>query len=114
MLRAQTYILCEQLSPPPLDRAVADVPDARVELHTEALEQGARINVVDNGPGIPEAQREEVFRPFYRLDASRNLETGSVGLGLSIARDVIRNHGGQIRLGDSPQGGLRVHIRLPQ
>ena len=72
------------------------------------------VTVDDNGPGIPEAQREEVFRPFYRLDASRNLETGSVGLGLSIARDVIRNHGGQIRLGDSPQGGLRVHIRLPQ
>lgn len=72
------------------------------------------VTVDDNGPGIPESQREEVFRPFYRLDASRNLETGSVGLGLSIARDVIRNHGGQIRLGDSPQGGLRVHIRLPQ
>lgn len=72
------------------------------------------LTVDDNGPGIPEAQREEVFRPFYRLDASRNLETGSVGLGLSIARDVIRNHGGQIRLGDSPYGGLRVHIRLPQ
>ncbi|MDF3034297.1 MAG: hypothetical protein K0R76_1251 [Alphaproteobacteria bacterium] len=72
------------------------------------------ITVDDNGPGIPESQREEVFRPFYRLDVSRNLETGGVGLGLSIARDVIRNHGGQIRLGDSPHGGLRVHIRLPQ
>lgn len=72
------------------------------------------IIVDDNGPGIPPSQREEVFRPFYRLDVSRNLETGGVGLGLSIARDVIRNHGGQIRLGDSPQGGLRVHIRLPQ
>jgi two-component system osmolarity sensor histidine kinase EnvZ len=72
------------------------------------------ITVDDNGPGIPESQREEVFRPFYRLDVSRNLETGGVGLGLSIARDVIRNHGGQIRLGDSPQGGLRVYIRLPQ
>lgn len=72
------------------------------------------VTVDDNGPGIPESQREEVFRPFYRLDVSRNLETGGVGLGLSIARDVIRNHGGQIRLGDSPQGGLRVHIRLPQ
>ncbi|MBM3467877.1 MAG: HAMP domain-containing protein [Alphaproteobacteria bacterium] len=72
------------------------------------------ITVDDNGPGIPESEREEVFRPFYRLDVSRNLETGGVGLGLSIARDVIRNHGGQIRLGDSPQGGLRVQIRLPQ
>jgi two-component system osmolarity sensor histidine kinase EnvZ len=72
------------------------------------------LTVDDNGPGIPESQREEVFRPFYRLDMSRNLETGSVGLGLSIARDVIRNHGGQIHLGDSPHGGLRVHIRLPE
>ncbi len=72
------------------------------------------VTVDDNGSGIPESQREEVFRPFYRLDVSRNLETGGVGLGLSIARDVIRNHGGQIRLGDSPHGGLRVHIRLPQ
>lgn len=72
------------------------------------------IMVDDDGPGIPEDQREEVFRPFYRLDPSRNLETGSVGLGLSIARDVIRNHGGQVRLGDSPHGGLKVHIRLPQ
>lgn len=72
------------------------------------------IMVDDNGPGIPESHRKEVFRPFYRLDASRNLDTGGVGLGLSIARDVIRNHGGRIRLNDSPQGGLRVHIRLPQ
>jgi two-component system, OmpR family, osmolarity sensor histidine kinase EnvZ len=72
------------------------------------------LTIDDNGPGIPESQREEVFRPFYRLDVSRNLETGGVGLGLSIARDVIRNHGGQIRLGEAPQGGLRVYIRLPQ
>jgi len=72
------------------------------------------LTIDDDGPGIPESQREEVFRPFYRLDESRNLETGGVGLGLSIARDVIRNHGGQVRLGDSSHGGLRVHIRLPQ
>jgi two-component system, OmpR family, osmolarity sensor histidine kinase EnvZ len=72
------------------------------------------MTVDDNGPGIPEAHREDVFRPFYRLDVSRNLETGGVGLGLSIARDVIRNHGGQICLGDASQGGLRVLIRLPQ
>jgi len=72
------------------------------------------LTVDDNGPGIPQSQWEEVFRPFYRLDVSRNLETGGVGLGLSIARDVVRNHGGQIRLADSPQGGLRVHILLPQ
>ena len=72
------------------------------------------ITLDDDGPGIPEQERETVFRPFYRLEGSRNSETGGVGLGLSIARDVIRNHGGQIRLGASPHGGLRVHIRLPQ
>lgn len=71
------------------------------------------IMIDDNGPGIPEAEREAVFRPFYRLDTSRNSETGGVGLGLSIARDVVHNHGGQMRLGESPQGGLRVYIRLP-
>lgn len=81
-----------------------------------AQKNGRFLEIIldDDGPGIPESQREEVFRPFYRLDVSRNLETGGVGLGLSIARDVIRNHGGQIRLGESPHGGLRVHIRLPQ
>jgi two-component system osmolarity sensor histidine kinase EnvZ len=68
----------------------------------------------DDGPGIAPEEREAVFRPFYRIDNSRNLDTGGVGLGLSIVRDVIRNHGGQIRLGDSPSGGLRVQIYLPR
>jgi two-component system, OmpR family, osmolarity sensor histidine kinase EnvZ len=72
------------------------------------------ITLDDNGPGIPEDQREEVFKPFFRLDTSRNSETGGVGLGLSIVRDAVNNHGGQVRLGESPQGGLRVLIRLPQ
>jgi len=85
-----------------------------VWIGTQVSGRFLEITIDDNGPGIPESQREEVFRPFYRLDVSRNLETGGVGLGLSIARDVIRNHGAQIRLGDSPHGGLRVLIRLPQ
>ena len=71
------------------------------------------INVDDKGPGIPESQREEVFRPFTRLDASRNPATGGVGLGLTIARDVARSHGGDISLGEAPGGGLRVVVRLP-
>lgn len=71
------------------------------------------ITVDDDGPGIPETHREEVFRPFYRLDESRNPDTGGTGLGLAIARDLVRGHGGDISLGDSPHGGLRARIRLP-
>jgi two-component system osmolarity sensor histidine kinase EnvZ len=71
------------------------------------------ITVDDDGPGIPENKREEVFNPFYRLDGSRNPATGGVGLGLTIARDVIRGHGGDIQLADSPNQGLRVRILLP-
>ena len=71
------------------------------------------ITVDDDGPGIPEDQRQEVFRAFYRLDASRNLETGGVGLGLTIANDVVRGRGGEIVLGESPAGGLRATVRLP-
>ncbi|MGB0624981.1 MAG: ATP-binding protein [Alphaproteobacteria bacterium] len=71
------------------------------------------ITVDDDGPGIPEDMREEVFRPFFRLDESRNMETGGTGLGLSIAQDIVHGHGGEISLGDSPAGGLRVMIRIP-
>ncbi len=76
-------------------------------------ERTAHICVDDDGPGIPESQREEAFRPFHRLDVGRNLQTGGVGLGLAIARDIARAHGGDVVLGDSPQGGLRAILRLP-
>jgi two-component system osmolarity sensor histidine kinase EnvZ len=71
------------------------------------------IQVDDDGPGIPEARREEAFRPFHRLDEGRNLQTGGSGLGLAIARDIARAHGGEILLGESATGGLRAAIRLP-
>jgi len=71
------------------------------------------ITIDDDGPGIPEDQREDVFRPFIRLDQSRNPETGGTGLGLAIARDIARIHGGDILLQDSPHGGLRARLRLP-
>jgi len=71
------------------------------------------ITVDDNGPGIDPQQREEVFRPFYRLESSRNPETGGSGLGLAIARDVARGQGGDVLLSDSPLGGLRAEVRLP-
>lgn len=77
------------------------------------VRDGAAILVDDDGPGIPAGERENVFRPFFRLDASRNPLTGGVGLGLTIARDVARGHGGELTLEDSPQGGLRVRLYLP-
>ncbi len=68
----------------------------------------------DKGPGIPEADYEDVFRPFYRLDSSRNSETGGYGLGLSITRDIIASHGGSVKLGVSPDHkGLKVTVVLP-
>ncbi len=74
---------------------------------------GAEIIVDDDGPGIPADQYEEAFRPFSRLDESRNQNDKGVGLGLAIARDVARSHGGELSLDRSPMGGLRAVIRLP-
>jgi two-component system osmolarity sensor histidine kinase EnvZ len=74
---------------------------------------GVDILVDDDGPGIPPENREAVFRPFLRLDPSRNPATGGVGLGLTIARDVARGHGGDVTLETSPQGGLRARVHLP-
>ena len=71
------------------------------------------VIVEDNGPGIPAAEYEKVFRPFYRLDLARNQAAGNSGLGLAIARDIARSHGGDIELGESPMGGLQATIRLP-
>ncbi len=71
------------------------------------------VTVDDDGPGIPAAMREEVFKPFLRLDDARNQDEGGTGLGLAIARDIARSHGGDILLGDSPLGGLRATVRVP-
>jgi len=71
------------------------------------------VVVDDDGKGIPVEHREDVFRPFYRLDEARNQDEGGAGLGLAIARDIARSHGGDITLSDSPMGGLRAAIRIP-
>ncbi len=80
---------------------------SRTDKHT------AIIQVEDDGPGIPEENFKEVFKPFYRMDTARNQNIEGTGLGLSIARDIIRNHGGSITLGQSELGGLKVEIALP-
>ncbi len=94
-----------------LENAVRYGERARVELKSSG--EGVEILVEDDGPGIPEADRERVFDPFVRLESSRNRDTGGVGLGLSIARSISRNHGGDIILSQG-SSGLCVHIRLPE
>jgi len=93
---------------------------ANAQRHGEhvAVRAGRRKNMVevtvdDDGPGIPPERHEDVFKPFYRLEQSRNPATGGIGLGLTIARDVARSHGGDVTLESAPGGGLRARIWLP-
>ena len=73
----------------------------------------AIVTVEDSGPGIPEAEREKVFERFYRIDPARSAQNGGSGLGLSISREIVRAHGGEIRVIDSNLGGARFEVRLP-
>jgi len=84
---------------------------ARVKLQRTV--QNVQIDIDDDGPGIPAADAEAVFEPFRRLETSRNNETGGNGLGLSIARNIVRAHGGDILLRNLPGGGLRASVTLP-
>lgn len=98
-----------------LNNLVANATRHAAQVAITVGRRGRAVEVVidDDGPGIPEEAREDVFKPFYRLDGSRNPATGGVGLGLTIARDVVSGHGGSIQLDTSPLGGLRARIRLP-
>lgn len=84
-------------------------------LHIDARHSARWLTVIfdDDGPGIPPSAREDVFKPFFRLDEARNLDNSGTGLGLSIALDIARSHGGNVTLGDSPLGGLRATVRIP-
>ena len=84
-----------------------------VAVALESTDRRLELIIDDDGPGIPKDKREDVFKAFYRLEESRNKETGGVGLGLAITKDVITSHGGKIELLDSPLGGLRVLISIP-
>ncbi len=107
------------LRPVAIRRCIANLVEnaaryaSRINIRATMEEDQVWIAIDDDGPGIPDDQREAVFKPFFRLDASRNTGTGGIGLGLSIARDIVLSHGGDIQLHDAPAGGLRVLIRLP-
>ena len=106
-------------SPGGLRRALANLAENAVKYGGVARLTLARtgdlvtILIDDDGPGIAPEMAEQVFQPFFRLEGSRNRDTGGVGLGLSVARTIIRGHGGDIALTNRPEGGLRVTVTLP-
>ena len=96
-----------------LENALRYGGDAPVTLLAEAGTAGCRIGVLDRGPGIPSAEREAVFRPFYRLEVSRNVSTGGSGLGLAIVRQLVAAQGWAVELQDRPGGGLAAWLTIP-
>ncbi len=106
--------------PSALRRGFANLIDNAVKYGGEAevrLSDGADevvIRIADRGPGIPKADREKVFAPFYRLEESRSRETGGTGLGLALARNIVRGHGGDITLADRDGGGTVARVALPR
>ena len=85
----------------------------KAEVSIVARDHAVDVMIDDDGPGITAERREDMFRPFTRMEESRNQATGGVGLGLTIARDIARFHGGDVMLEESPLGGLRARVWLP-
>ncbi|MDA1098586.1 MAG: ATP-binding protein [Proteobacteria bacterium] len=106
--------------PAALRRAFTNLIDNAIKYGCQAHvslsdgQDGVLVRIDDNGPGIPEKLQEDAFRPFHRLEASRSRETGGTGLGLTVARTILRAHGGDITLTNRSEGGLRVEVRLPR
>jgi two-component system OmpR family sensor kinase len=103
-----------------LERAVGNLLRNALKYGTSSVRLGAtrigsvvQVVVEDDGPGIPDGERERIFEPFYRLDRSRDRNTGGFGLGLSIARKAVQLHGGTLVAGQSALGGARFTITLP-
>ena len=94
-----------------IDNAINFSKNIKIKQHK--IKRNILIFIEDDGPGIPSSEYENVFKPFYKVDKSRNQKKSSVGLGLSIASDIIRSHGGSIELGKSEMGGLKIKIFLP-
>lgn len=103
-----------------MKRALANLVENAARYGTRATVQARRdardivVTIDDDGPGIPEAEQEKVFAPFYRLEGSRNRKTGGIGLGLTVVRTIIRAHGGDVRLENRRNGGLRATVTIPQ
>lgn len=112
--------LTADLRPDALRRALRNLIDNALiygetaEVTLVRRQEGTAIHVDDSGPGIPPEQRERVFEPFQRLESSRSRETGGIGLGLAIARSVVRGHGGDLTLHSASGGGLRATLSLPE
>jgi signal transduction histidine kinase len=117
-MQAAEPIVCE-CQPAALKRAIRNLLDNAVKygktgtVEVRRLSKAIKITIDDDGPGIPQQELTRVLEPFYRLEASRNRETGGVGLGLAIAQSIMQSHGGTLRLANRPTGGLRATIVLP-
>jgi two-component system osmolarity sensor histidine kinase EnvZ len=105
--------------PMAFQRAMANVVNNAARFAEEIWVSGRvdgekfHIQIEDNGPGIPPELYDEVFKPFTRVETSRNQNTGGIGLGLAITMDIVHSHGGKIFLTESPHGGLCVTMRMP-
>jgi signal transduction histidine kinase len=116
MVPCQSVVL--NTRPEAFRRAIRNLLDNAVKYGKSATLQIAitpetiEIMVDDEGPGIPEQELARVLQPFYRLEDSRNRETGGIGLGLAIAQSIVRSEGGELTLANRPEGGLRVRVRL--
>jgi len=106
--------------PVALRRALVNVVDNALKygrdvvLEIEDASAEVRLHVLDRGPGIPPEELEKVLYPFYRVEGSRNRETGGAGLGLAIAKDIVEGHGGRLEIANRRDGGLRVTLELPR
>lgn len=95
-----------------LDNAVKYGKAARIVVNDN--DDWLEIRILDEGPGIPEEELERVFAPYYRVERSRNRETGGTGLGLTISRSIAQAHGGELRLANRPEGGLEAILAFPR
>jgi signal transduction histidine kinase len=112
----QAILNCQPMA---LRRALTNLVDnavkhgKRAEVRFSTAAGRAEVRIKDDGPGVPESEFENVFAPFYRLERSRSRETGGAGLGLAVARNIVRGHGGDIALSNDPVGGLVLSVYLP-
>ena len=113
-------LVVHQCRPAALKRAIRNLIDNAVKFGKRAgvaittTPRSIEITIDDEGPGIPEQELTRVFQPFYRVEASRSLETGGTGLGLAIALSTVQAHGGELTLRNRPTGGLQASIMLPR